>query len=208
MKLTKEAEAKTPAITEQNSSPPLEFDETKLEEITLTLPTDLLDALSDVHLALLKKLPRLERGDFDLDSLIAHCISRTLPTFRKPSGELFGVRLLPSQVPAPPPLSESKPNLARGENSELFNRTVKKTLEINLVFEAAIELIKTERKDQSRKRKITDPLTSGGIFNELLEAAFNRPEYAAYLAAAHQSFSPSKETTGQDLPASRSSLTI
>ena len=66
------------AQDENCNQPAATADEDQTENITLTLPVDLLDKLSEAHLDLLKKIPRQKRYDYSFDHMVAYCIQETL----------------------------------------------------------------------------------------------------------------------------------
>lgn len=68
--------------------------------------------------------------------------------------------------------------------SNLGNRTIKKTVEINLVYDVAIENLKSDRKKKNRLQPINLPLTNNGIMDEILGEFFARIENQKYIEQA------------------------
>lgn len=70
------------------------------------------------------------------------------------------------------------------------NQFVKKTFDINLVHEIAIETLKSDRKKKTRFNKSEKtPLTNNGIMDEIIGTFFQLPENAKYLQAALEELS-------------------
>lgn len=64
------------------------------------------------------------------------------------------------------------------------NQQVKKTYEINLTYEIALEMLRNERKQQKRFVNTEKATTSNGIINEMLAEFFNKKENKKYLENA------------------------
>ena len=71
------------------------------------------------------------------------------------------------------------------ESAHIYERrSVKKTVEIKLVYDVAIEALKSRRKKRSRFQNIEKPLTTNGIMNEILGEFFGREENKQYIEEA------------------------
>ena len=70
--------------------------------------------------------------------------------------------------------------------SAMGNRAQKKTVEIKLIFEIALENLKSERKRKSRFKETNLPVTTNGIFDEMIQEFFNKPENQKYLRQAEE----------------------